>query len=26
VLGERPFAGVDTPEQLEALERRGPRP
>jgi 3-deoxy-manno-octulosonate cytidylyltransferase (CMP-KDO synthetase) len=26
VLGERPFAGVDTPEQLQALERRGPRP
>ena len=26
VPGERPFAGVDTPEQLEALERRGPRP
>ncbi len=26
VLGERPFAGVDTPEQLEVLERRGPRP
>jgi 3-deoxy-manno-octulosonate cytidylyltransferase (CMP-KDO synthetase) len=25
VRGERPFAGVDTPEQLEALERRGPR-
>ena len=25
VLGERPFAGVDTPAQLEALERRGPR-
>jgi 3-deoxy-manno-octulosonate cytidylyltransferase (CMP-KDO synthetase) len=24
VLGERPFAGVDTPEQLAALERRGP--
>jgi len=23
VLGQRPFAGVDTPEQLEALERRG---
>lgn len=23
VLGERPFAGVDTPEQLAALERRG---
>lgn len=26
VLGERPFAGVDTPEQLAALEARGPRP
>ena len=26
VPGERPFAGVDTPEQLQALERRGPRP
>ena len=26
VLGERPFAGVDTPEQLAALERRGPQP
>ena len=26
VLGERPFAGVDTPEQLQALESRGPRP
>jgi len=25
LLGERPFAGVDTPAQLEALERRGPR-
>jgi 3-deoxy-manno-octulosonate cytidylyltransferase (CMP-KDO synthetase) len=25
VLGERPFAGVDTPQQMEALERRGPR-
>ncbi len=25
VVGERPFAGVDTPGQLEALERRGPR-
>jgi len=24
VLGRRPFAGVDTPEQLAALERRGP--
>jgi len=23
---ERPASGVDTPEQLEALERRGPRP
>jgi 3-deoxy-manno-octulosonate cytidylyltransferase (CMP-KDO synthetase) len=26
VLGERPFAGVDTPEQLQSLESRGPRP
>jgi 3-deoxy-manno-octulosonate cytidylyltransferase (CMP-KDO synthetase) len=26
VLGERPFAGVDTPEQWRALEDRGPRP
>ena len=26
VLGARPFAGVDTPEQMAALERRGPRP
>jgi 3-deoxy-manno-octulosonate cytidylyltransferase (CMP-KDO synthetase) len=26
VLGERPFAGVDTPEQMAALERRGPLP
>jgi 3-deoxy-manno-octulosonate cytidylyltransferase (CMP-KDO synthetase) len=26
VLGERPFAGVDTPEQMAALERRGPAP
>ena len=26
VLGERPFAGVDTPEQLATLERRGPAP
>ena len=26
VMGERPFAGVDTPGQLQALERRGPRP
>jgi 3-deoxy-manno-octulosonate cytidylyltransferase (CMP-KDO synthetase) len=26
ILGERPFAGVDTPEQLQVLERRGPRP
>ena len=25
VTGSRPFAGVDTPEQLAALERRGPR-
>ena len=24
-LGKRPFAGVDTPEQLAALVRRGPR-
>ena len=26
VFGERPFSGVDTPEQLEALERRGVAP
>jgi 3-deoxy-manno-octulosonate cytidylyltransferase (CMP-KDO synthetase) len=26
VLGERPFAGVDTPGQLQELEGRGPRP
>jgi 3-deoxy-manno-octulosonate cytidylyltransferase (CMP-KDO synthetase) len=26
VLGEQPFAGVDTPEQMAALERRGPLP
>ena len=26
VLGERPFSGVDTPEQMAALERRGPPP
>jgi 3-deoxy-manno-octulosonate cytidylyltransferase (CMP-KDO synthetase) len=26
VEGQRPFAGVDTPEQLAALERRGPPP
>lgn len=26
VLGDRPFVGVDTPEQLAALERRGPSP
>jgi 3-deoxy-manno-octulosonate cytidylyltransferase (CMP-KDO synthetase) len=25
VRGERPFAGVDTPEQMAALEARGPR-
>jgi 3-deoxy-manno-octulosonate cytidylyltransferase (CMP-KDO synthetase) len=25
VLGERAFSGVDTPEQLAALEARGPR-
>ncbi|MGH7743056.1 MAG: 3-deoxy-manno-octulosonate cytidylyltransferase [Candidatus Eiseniibacteriota bacterium] len=25
VLGQAPFSGVDTPEQMEALERRGPR-
>ncbi len=25
VMGERPFAGVDTPEQMAALERRGPQ-
>jgi 3-deoxy-manno-octulosonate cytidylyltransferase (CMP-KDO synthetase) len=25
VLGEHPFAGVDTPEQMAALEKRGPR-
>lgn len=25
VLGERPFAGVDTPEQMQTLERRGQR-
>ncbi len=24
VMGEHPFAGVDTPEQMAALERRGP--
>jgi len=24
ILGERPFAGVDTPEQMAALEARGP--
>ena len=24
VLGDRPFAGVDTPEQMAALEARGP--
>ena len=24
-MATRPFAGVDTPEQLQALERRGPR-
>ena len=24
--GTRPFSGVDTPEQMAALERRGPRP
>ena len=26
VLGARPFAGVDSPEQMAALERRGPLP
>ncbi len=26
VLGRHPFAGVDTPEQMAALEARGPRP
>jgi 3-deoxy-manno-octulosonate cytidylyltransferase (CMP-KDO synthetase) len=26
VAGSRPFSGVDTPEQMEVLERRGPRP
>ncbi len=26
VVGERGFSGVDTPEQLAALEARGPRP
>jgi 3-deoxy-manno-octulosonate cytidylyltransferase (CMP-KDO synthetase) len=25
VLGDHPFAGVDTPEQMQTLERRGPR-
>lgn len=25
VLGQRPFAGIDTPEQMSALEARGPR-
>jgi len=25
VLGRRPFAGVDTPDQMAALEARGPR-
>lgn len=25
VLGERPFSGVDTPEQMAELERRGPQ-
>jgi 3-deoxy-manno-octulosonate cytidylyltransferase (CMP-KDO synthetase) len=25
VRGERPFAGIDTPEQMAALEARGPR-
>lgn len=25
VIGERPFAGVDTPGQMAALEQRGPR-
>jgi 3-deoxy-manno-octulosonate cytidylyltransferase (CMP-KDO synthetase) len=25
VIGRHPFAGVDTPEQLQALEARGPR-
>ncbi|NOT32891.1 MAG: 3-deoxy-manno-octulosonate cytidylyltransferase [Candidatus Eisenbacteria bacterium] len=24
--GTRPFSGIDTPEQMAALERRGPRP
>jgi 3-deoxy-manno-octulosonate cytidylyltransferase (CMP-KDO synthetase) len=25
IVGERPFSGVDTPEQMAALEARGPR-
>jgi 3-deoxy-manno-octulosonate cytidylyltransferase (CMP-KDO synthetase) len=25
-VGERAFTGIDTPEQLATLERRGPRP
>jgi 3-deoxy-manno-octulosonate cytidylyltransferase (CMP-KDO synthetase) len=25
VLGEKSFSGVDTPEQMAALEARGPR-
>lgn len=25
VLGQRPFAGIDTPDQMAALEARGPR-